>query len=655
MQVVLPSELQTQILLLACRADEEDAKPISSLHQILESLDPPGFEPVSRTWALTYDPMALQQLMVLNRAFYAIGATLLYRSIAIYRPSQLSLLLRTLTERPILGKSIKHLYIGAVNLASERLMHNLAAGFASYEQAFGIETDVQRVRTYHACTSKGSLLPHAMELDMAEVLAIQAGPAEAQGIDIRHPRMDLLGDTISLHEWVLRLYEARACLHWLRMLVRDERARELRRWHASPYNVEARTYTLRAGSPHAMAHVDSFEHHGVDTSDPFSPRPLHLRRAGTRHDPMDWADAGDILFSLPASDDDVHITLVWHVLQELDTDILPRWLSVLVAKALAYGRWLAMDMVREHTPTPDVNASDLAPLPPAWPFFERDRFDDICLYAHSGVVHWVCLTDGEEPVIDEADANVWASTGRHGEQAIWESWPRFPFGISMAQWQVPLRGSTALPYVPSPPQHTLGGLVQSVQALLGMTPELEVLGLSGVLERAVAGHRASVALPRLRWLSVGPPPLFWAHALQWGDASHTLLTTLRHISVTGYMLLGDEARALGGVAGTLPHLTSVTWSMHLGAMDHGGVGVIAAMAIILGVEIPGVVPAPPANLPRRGVQRLHMILTQRDYDRIQATAPPYLLEDTRLHMEISTAKGPIHPIVHEWACQTLFT
>ena len=51
-------------------------------------------------------------VMQLNRAYYVIGAEVLYRSVILHKPSQLSAFLHALMHRPALGRLVRNLFIG---------------------------------------------------------------------------------------------------------------------------------------------------------------------------------------------------------------------------------------------------------------------------------------------------------------------------------------------------------------------------------------------------------------------------------------------------------------------------------------------------------------------------------------------------------------
>lgn len=641
--MILPAELQALILRRACRRAPVPDTP-TTLQCDIEALDPPGFCHARPDNVLLYDAKALCTVMRLSRQHYMLAAPLLYHSIVLTRPSQLLLLFRTLGERPALGRLVRHLFVGPASLSSEHAAVNLSSGYANYERAFSIAPEVERRDDARSCTPRGSILSHTQEVDLAETLALHAG-ADGSGVDIREPGWNN-SDFLGTNEWILRLYDARAMLVWLRALAFEESQREFVRWHTSPYNVEALTYTLRAEAPHAAAQLSAWEGtlEDDDGDDPFAPRPLRLRRPGTRHDPLDWADAVDVLFALPASEDDVLVALVWRIVKQMPSSALPRWLLVVMAKALAGGQWHAMNKLREHAPMLH-SAPAMKALSPATPYFVRDRFDDLCLFARSDAAPLVCMGRPQYPTPQGAtpppplDMAVELQGGR-----VDATRPRPPFGVALEDLAVPgqPRGQSVRP------APVLGDLVAMVQSLLALTPQLTSLALGGVMERAIVGLRTPCALPELRHVLLGPPPPMSTAPFRFDAPA---LDAVERLSITGCMLSGNEARVLGGATQALPRLRHVVWSMHLGAAHDGGVGIVAAIAMILGITIPGVVPPPPDTAPRAGVEALDVYLTPTTEERVYATAPDYVLADTRLRLLPASTARPSHPILYEWAAE----
>ncbi|WFD19254.1 hypothetical protein MCAP1_001477 [Malassezia caprae] len=560
--------------------------------------------------------------MSLKRAYYVALAPHLYHTIVLTRPSQLDKLVRTLTTRPALGELVHSLSIGTGSPARHL---PFPRPFRDLVEALDLTDELHQDSHADPTTAAGSLLSATLERDIAEVATLYAGPAGATGIDVRHYGRDSHGRTIGLTAWTLRWLDARGLLRWMRSLAAYERDEELRRWHTTPYHVEAHTYTLRAESPHAAVRIAEYEHGDAPIDDPFAPQPRHLRPVGARYDPLDWADASDMLFALPASDDDTLVALVWRVLQSMPPSSLPRWLCVLIAKALAQGRWRAMSAILAHAKhtLPTTPASP----PSALPFLVPDRFEDLGLYARADALALVL------PGAPDTDLMEDLPSLRARKQTLAQSMDRCPFGVPLHRLVVP-------PTAPAPvsPPPTIHSLAASVGALLAFTPYLHTLCLRGSLDQVLASPRWPAALWHLHTLCLGPPPRFSIAPLSWYMPAHSASQALCHMELSMYMLTQKEALAIGGADGALPHLVSVRWALASSAAGEiplapGLGGVAAAIATMLGLDVPGVVPAPPPEQARRGVRHLHVVLGAPFCARIVAALPEHVAHDPRLHLE----------------------
>ena len=637
----LPRELCTYILLRAC---EEPATRACTLRDVVDACHMPSHKPFHAACVKCDADMVLT-VMQLNRAYYVIGAEILYRSVILHKPSQLSAFLHALLHRPALGRLVRHLYVGCTAYVAECPVAYLSTGYSSVEQAFGIE---KHRSSDHPCTPHGSVLPPALEHEITEIGALYAGPHREHGVCIREPGFDFHGRFISRSEWAKRLCEVHSLLLWLRYLGHEERMYEVQRWQAHPFPVEEHWCTLSKEHAHARRQIDAYleEEEDQPGQDPFEPRALHLRPPGTRSDPLDWDDATQFVDALPSSEDAVPTVITWHILRTFHNSSLPRWLCVLLAKALAYGRSAALESMMDRVPIP-APTHPVVTYQPAAPFFSHDRFDDVYMYAISGAMHLIGIGDQSlhmpHSATEEADMPYDTST------ALLASWERRPFGIALRDLRVPAAGHAAEHTPMSIP--TLGTLIQQVHALLGFVPHLESLGLSGVLERAIAGSRQCVQLACMQRLYLGPPPIFWEHTLLWGDPHHRTFAHLRCLEVSGCMLLPIEAEALGGGNDALPVLCDVTWSLYRATLDYDARSIVNTMAIILGLSIPGAVPAPPVQQRRKGVQRLVVRMHRQAHDAVVTAAPTHVLHDARLVLEIAQAHGPIHPVVQAWASE----
>lgn len=611
----LPEALLVRILLDACheRAADHAAPPYALVQAPL--------------WA--YDTLCAA--MTLSRAYYVALAPHLYHTIVLTRPSQLAQLVHTLVARPALGELVHTLSIGMVAPSSFEMPHlPFPQPFRDLAQALDLTNELHKDRHANSMTASGSLLSSTLEHDIAEVATLYAGPAGAAGLDVRHYGLDTHGHAIGLAEWTLRWLDAHGLLRWIRSLAAYERDEELRRWHAQPYNVEAYTYTLRAESPHAAVRIAEYEQKEAPVDDPFAPQPRHWRPVGARYDPLDWADASDMLFALPASDDDTLMALVWRILSRWPPSCLPRWLCVLMAKALAQGRWAAMTSIQAHAP--HTRPSQREEPPCALPFLLRDRFDDVSLYARVNALPLLLprAPDAEAP----QDAVPSLRTMKH---ALAQSLDRCPFGVPLPSLCVP--SAARAPAVPALP--TIHSLVTQVQTLLTLTARVQTVCLSGMLDQAMAGSRWPAALRHLHTLCLGPPAPYSDAPLAWYMPAHPASQALCHMELTMYMVTQKEALAIGGADGALPCLVSVRWiwveqtarhrpSVHRppepGAM-------VAAMATMLGICLPGVVPAPPSEQVRQGLRHLLVVLDAPLYARVIAALPEPMAQDPRLRIE----------------------
>lgn len=607
---VLPEALLVRILLDAC---EKREAPLQTWRA----------DSAAHTRAPIWEYEMVCGAMSLSRAFYVALAPHLYHTIVLARPSQLNKLVRSLLARPELGEFVHTLSIGTAVPPMPRLP--FPRPFRDLAEALDLTDELHQDGCADPTTAAGSLLSSTLERDIAEVATLYAGPADAAGIDVRRYGRDSHGSAIGLAAWTLRWLDAQGLLRWMRSLAAYERDEELRRWYATPYHVEALTYTLRAESPHAAVRIAEYERGNAPIDDPFAPQLRHLRPVGARYDPLDWADASDMLFALPASDDDTLMALVWRVLQSMPPSRLPRWLCVLIAKALAQGRWRAMTAILAHAKH-TLPARPASP-PSALPFLVADRFNDLGLYARADAL---ALVLPGAPGADSTEAVPSLRTRKHALAQTLES---CPFGVPLHLLGVPSTAPASVPPLP-----TIHSLVASVEALLAFTPYLHTLCLCGPLDQALAGPRWPAALWHLHTLCLGPPPRYSVESLSWYMPAHPASQALCHMDLSMYMLTQKEALAIGGAEGALPSLVSVRWALVEGAtgelpLASGLGGVIAAMATMLGLGIPGVVPAPPLRQVRQGVHHLHVILDAPFYARIVAALPEHVAHDPRLHLE----------------------
>lgn len=687
---VLPEELIESILTYACthtsvrRDHGSEALHVHNgrVTDVLDHLDTgaagrpntvlfpaPAQERKPRTMRAV-DVVMTRHVMQLNRHYYALGAQILYRAPVLATPSQLTQFARTLVARPVLGHLVRHLYVGTTEPRTELPLSLFQGGAASYERGLSLapESTSAAAAAAHPCEPTGSILPHVVEQDLGEISALYMGPIGAHGFDIYRPGFDREDEWIGVGPWVLRLHETRCLLRWMRALAYQERLETAQTVTLDP-PLETQLAALRAEAETArMAIGDLLNEY--DTSDH---RPLFERRTGTRHDPLDWESAtmelAPLPEGLPLEEYEVVLALQWRIVDgwpEAWRAAMPRWLCALLALAIAYGRYLGMTATasRRTAILQDVHRSDPR-LTDArrrgMAFFAaRDRFDDPCLYARSGVMHFLV---GEEFVVPGHAAGTqhgafWTQPERSSDgellaptadQLVVGSFGPRPLDLLPHLLTVPsTRDTGAAPargeYTPPP---TLGSLLSTVHGVLSQTPGLQSLGLSGVLERAVAGERTTTQLPQLARVYLGPPPSYWAHPLLFGNAEHPTFQGVRHVAITGCLLFRDEAASLAGAHGALPHLETVSWSMYHSTWEENAHSILSAMVTML--DLPAAYPTPSAT-GRRGVPHLRVVLHPSDYEAVRANAPPGLLSSPRLVLEAAPQNytGGRHAIFHDW-------
>ena len=593
-------------------------------------------------------------VMLLNRSCFAVGAPLLYRAVCITAPSQLTRFVSALAQRPALGRMVEHLYIGAGLRQNRLFVSLLLAGIDSYEQAYALSPRTMRESriSSHPCNAHGSLLPHAFELAVAEECALFAGThVQAHGIDLFRPGFDRAGTRIGLDEWVLRLFDGRDLVRWMRALAFQTRHEAAQMLRTEP-NPAAASNALKSRASDAAAKLEAYARDNANAvpgaaptaeADPssgdapaaglsdaaFAPRSLASRRAGTRHDPLDWGDASMPVDPIPETPESVYpelAALQLDMLRDwdaaLDADLptgtrLPTWLRLLVAKAAALGQVQALYAAvagELDTVLYDVRAVRHPELlrartEAAAYFRAHDRFDDPCLFARSGAIPFLLGDEhtlgahggaGGAPRLWEQvamhDADAWTPAQPNQattptRETLLSSFERRPFGVPRDAFGLPLPAdavqlaSAALDEgTPLLPEPTLGSILACVQSVLGMVPNVRSLCLSGVLERAMAGYRTSVQLPHLAALLLGPPPPYWASPLNFGSASHPTFRTLTHLGISGCMLLPAEAAALAGANGALPRLQSLNWTMWQCTQEQDASALINAVCTLLQVQ-----------------------------------------------------------------------
>ncbi|WFD27076.1 hypothetical protein MNAN1_002072 [Malassezia nana] len=587
----------------------------------------------ARTHTLLYDQTqvfpvwsyeALCNILVLNRVHYVALAPLVYHTIVLTRPSQVAKLARTLLARPVLGEMVSILVMDPF-VEPIPLSLPWPRPFRDECEAFDLTTDVPKDSCADPTTSAGSILSSKWECDIVEVCAWYAGPAGAAGLDVREYERDHCGSSIGLSEWTLRWLDVHAMLQWLRSLAAHERDEELYRWQTEPYSVEALWDTLQAEAPQAAACIAAYEQGDAPVhDDPFTPKALHLRPVGTRSDPLDWADATDPVEALPPLDDDTLTALVWRVLQSFPPSTLPRWLCMLIAKALAQGRFAAMSTIQANTPRAPITRR---PTPSALPFFVHDHFYDLAFYARSKCLSLLLPLDEHDAEEYNPPPDLFTR-----KQALAQSLYRCPFGVPLHTLHVPSRSPPTNPVLlPS-----LDDVLSQVKVLLTMTPELHTLHLPSMLNGAL--NDMEVCSRVLHTVCLGPALPRSRLPLPHFD-SRTLLKNVRHMDVIMYMPSEDDARSPSDTY-NLPRLESVRWVWTsldqrfpmkpvLTEPDH----VVKVMTRMLYPHTRAAQTEPLALQRRRGLRRLHVVLDATLYDLVVQALPPEIAQDPRLHLE----------------------
>lgn len=171
-----------------------------------------------------------------------------------------------------------------------------------------------------------------------------------------------------------------------------------------------------------------------------------------------------------------------------------------------------------------------------------DRFDSPLLFARSGIDIVNPETPGHSrrPKIEESTKEEWADLFSPSSKTFSESSSRHSNVIDGSH----------------PPIGTIGSLLAQLRMVLSSTANLDTLSLTGFLERAICGSR-SVAplLPKLRAVSVGPPPERWLAPMVFDKFNFGQVEELR---LCGVELLLEEAES---IVANLPSLKRVLWSM----------------------------------------------------------------------------------------------
>ncbi|PWY98491.1 hypothetical protein BCV70DRAFT_201802 [Testicularia cyperi] len=328
MRVHLPDEIVDQILFLACT--------LPPLHTDAHR-EPSAFDANrlrARSSAPHLDVATTLKLLVLSPQHFPYIASILYKGPRLSDPISLSLFARTLTNRPALGRLVKHIWVGHTYVGETIPTNTLNFGLGGSHIAYALNPDLATLADVQRCLEKGiappNLLSPAFEKRIAQ-WAAQNVQGNARNIDpARAPRgihIDSPGsgdpDTrgwhwIGVDEWVLRLWDGRDLVKHFREIAQRAFFLELKRLgkqragdakprppagavSSSSFGAASKTkptMTGRSGASSSSLLV-------TDLVSPFSPRNAAERRPGTDGDPMDWAEASEYPTSnLPATSDD---------------------------------------------------------------------------------------------------------------------------------------------------------------------------------------------------------------------------------------------------------------------------------------------------------------------------------------------------------------
>lgn len=321
-KVQLPDEIVDHILYLAC------SLPPLHTDDLREPSDFDANRLKARSSAPHLDIRTTLKLLLLSPQHYPYIASILYKGPRLSDPISLSLFARTLTNRPALGRLVKHLWVGHTYQGEGIPPNALAFGLGGSETAYSLNTDLATIDDVRRCLAQGiappNLLSPAFEQRIAQWAAqnVQANirtidPLRApRGIHIDSPGSgdrDIRGwNSIGVDEWVLRLWDGRDLVKHFREVAKRAFFLELKRLSlaasASPLDSSATSSASSAPStdsrhsaalPTAARSTDSRSPTtstllDTDMITPFTAQGPERRIPGTDYDPLDWADAAHV-------------------------------------------------------------------------------------------------------------------------------------------------------------------------------------------------------------------------------------------------------------------------------------------------------------------------------------------------------------------------
>ncbi|CDS82333.1 uncharacterized protein SPSC_03152 [Sporisorium scitamineum] len=311
-RVQLPDELVDHILYLACTL------PPLRTEDFREPSDFDANRLKARSSAPHLDVRTTLKLLLLSPQHYPYIASILYKGPRLSDPISLSLFARTLTNRPALGRLVKHLWVGHTYQGEGIPPNALTFGLGGCHTAYNLNADLATIDDVRKCLAQGiapaNLLSPAFEKRIAQ-WAAQNVQANIRTIDpLRAPRgihIDAPGsgdrdhrgwNSIGVDEWVLRLWDGRDLVKQFREVAKRAFFLELKRLSfaarsgrsssASSSTPSSSTASPRSASPSTVAPGQpAFGLLNADMVTPFSAQGAEQRIPGTEHDPLDWADA----------------------------------------------------------------------------------------------------------------------------------------------------------------------------------------------------------------------------------------------------------------------------------------------------------------------------------------------------------------------------
>lgn len=408
----------------------------------------------------TLDAATATHLMCVARRFHSVLAPLLYRAPRLLFPSQLAQFEAALRARPALGALVTHLFIGGSELATHPAVRDALVPH-DFEALFG--------------AAPPSSPAHTLEVDAAELGALLAGTY--YGIDPSAFARDAYGHAVAAEYWLTCVRDVRALLEWVRGVVAEG---------ASARASDAEL--ARAAAEGESAAADLLTEYRRAADDEVARRPPQPQfatrlaaiaaRPGTRFDPADFALADVRPLPPDFGAQPALYTLQRDAYAALPA-VLPRWLRLTAARALAFGRM--------HGGGP--RRDPVVPL-----FRAADAFFD-------GWEHGLGTADAQHVYMHgPGHLHAWAASAPRLADARADEFMHHPFGIAPADWYA------ATPHaprdaVPAPKMHVL---TDAACAVLTRTPALRTLALHGCLEHAIFSARLHTALPALDTLLLGP-------------------------------------------------------------------------------------------------------------------------------------------------------